>query len=186
MPGWIFFVSPPYQPYPPALQAWGINPGRLLIASPEKSRDILWAAEQGLISGACIAVVGWLPQSGLRYQDLRRLQLACRRGGAPGFFFRPLQALEERSPAALRLRLQAQAQGLAISINKQPGGHAGQQIMMSRDKTLLRRKIPSLSLPSLTSVDLHTGHSSIVADVTTSSSGKFTPQYTSQQDSLKQ
>ena len=164
-PGWLFFIAPPYLPFPPALWVRGIDPARLLIAAPDRPDDILWAAEQALLSGACVAVVAWLPRRGLRYPHLRRLQLACRRGDVPGFFFRPSLAIQERSPATVRLYLQAQQQGLKITINKQPGGHAGQTVTIARDASLLRRKIPSVSLPSLTSVDLYTGTPFVTAGV---------------------
>ena len=44
-PGWIAWVAPPFQPYPPALQQRGINLSRLLIVRPKNDSEILWSAE---------------------------------------------------------------------------------------------------------------------------------------------
>src|SRR6187397_380765 len=53
--GWLAWISPPYQPYAPALAACGIDVSRVLVVRAEPS---LWAMEQALRSGACSAVLG--------------------------------------------------------------------------------------------------------------------------------
>jgi len=55
--GWIAWIRPPFEPYPPALQQWGVNLSRILIVRPKKPADTLWAAEQALSSGTCVAVL---------------------------------------------------------------------------------------------------------------------------------
>jgi cell division inhibitor SulA/protein ImuA len=119
-PGWIAWIAPPFQPYPPALNAWGINLSRLLIVRPKDDSEILWSAEQALASGTCSAVLLW-PQ-GLDDQSSRRLQLAAEKGQSWALAFRPLSARNEPSAAALRIQLQAQAEGVALEIFKSRGG----------------------------------------------------------------
>lgn len=119
-PGWVAWVAPPFQPYPPALDAWGINLSRLLIVRPKATGDILWSAEQALSSGTCAAVLLWPEQ--LSDQDSRRLQLAAGKGQSWAVAFRPLEARGEPSAAALRLEIHADPSGTHLEIFKSRGG----------------------------------------------------------------
>jgi cell division inhibitor SulA/protein ImuA len=119
-PGWIAWVAPPFQPYPPALQQCGIDLSRMLIVRPKDSSEILWSAEQALSSGTCAAVLLW-PES-LDDQASRRLQLAAEKGHSRAIAFRPLTASRQASAAALRLELHADAQGMRVHILKSRGG----------------------------------------------------------------
>jgi cell division inhibitor SulA/protein ImuA len=119
-PGWIAWVAPPFQPYPPALQKCGINLARMLIVRPKNASEVLWSAEQVLSSGTCAAVLLW-PQV-LDDQASRRLQLAAEKGGSWAIAFRPLSARHEPSAAALRLELSAGDQGTRLAILKSRGG----------------------------------------------------------------
>ena len=120
-PGWIAWVAPPLQPYPPALQQCGIDLSRMLIVRPQNADEILWSAEQALSSGTCAAVLFW-PEF-LDDQASRRLQLAAEKGRSWAIAFRPLAARRQASAAALRLELCAGAQGTRIRILKSRGGH---------------------------------------------------------------
>jgi hypothetical protein len=119
-PGWIAWVAPPFQPYPPALSQWGINLSRLLIVRPKHADDILWSAEQALSSGTCAAVLFW-PRS-LGDQESRRLQLAAERGNSWAIAFRPRSARRATSAAALRIEMRADEQGTHLDIFKSRGG----------------------------------------------------------------
>lgn len=119
-PGWIAWVAPPFQPYPPALEAWRIDLSRLLIVRPRDAGEVLWSAEQALSSGTCAAVLLW-PDS-LDDQASRRLQLAAEKGQSWAIAFRPLRARHEPSAAALRIALSAGTDGTALSILKSRGG----------------------------------------------------------------
>jgi len=119
-PGWIAWVAPPFQPYPPALQQWGINLSRMLIVRPKSDSEVLWSAEQALSSGTCAAVLLW-PET-LDDQASRRLQLAAEKGGSWAIAFRPLAARTEPSAAALRIELQSGRSGTRLSILKSRGG----------------------------------------------------------------
>jgi len=118
--GWIAWIAPPFEPYPPALQQWGINLARILIVRPKQSQEILWAAEQALSSGNCAAVLLW--SKSLDDAASRRLQLAAETGRSWAIAFRPLQALSQPSAAALRIRLEAGEQGTDLRIVKVRGG----------------------------------------------------------------
>jgi cell division inhibitor SulA/protein ImuA len=107
-------------PYAPALAAAGLALKRLLVARTQAADDAWWAAEQALRSGACGTVLAWLRAPDER--RMRRLQLAAETGRAWGVLFRPGCAAQERSPAALRLRLVPAASGLAVYVLKRRGG----------------------------------------------------------------
>jgi hypothetical protein len=120
-PGWIAWIAPPLQPYPPALQQSGINLSRMLVVRPKNSSEILWSAEQALSSGTCAAVLLW-PDT-LDDQASRRLQLAAEKGQSWAIAFRPLSARTEPSAAALRVAVHSGEQGTRLSILKSRGGH---------------------------------------------------------------
>jgi len=119
-PGWIAWVAPPFQPYPPALQKFGINLARMLIVRPRNDSEALGSAEQALSSGTCAAVLLWPHR--LDDQASRRLQLAAEKGGSWAIAFRPLAARHEPSAAALRLELSADHRGTRLAILKSRGG----------------------------------------------------------------
>ena len=119
-PGWIAWVSPPFQPYPPALQQWGIDLSRMLIVRPKDDSEMLWSAEQALSSGTCAAVLLWPDK--LSDQASRRLQLAAEKGASWAIAFRPPAARREPSAAALRIELLASHEGTRLSILKSRGG----------------------------------------------------------------
>ena len=119
-PGWIAWVAPPFQPYPPALQQWGIDLSRLLIVRPKDDSEVLWSAEQALSSGTCAAVLLW-PEK-LDDQSSRRLQLAAEKGQSWAVAFRPLAARREPSAATLRIEMQAGQQGTRLDVFKSRGG----------------------------------------------------------------
>lgn len=118
-PGWIAWVAPPFHPYPPALQEWGMNLSRLLVVRPREDTEILWSAEQALSSGTCSAVLLW-PEW---FDDRagRRLQLAAEKGGSWAIVFRPLAACKEPSAATLRIAVQAGSAGTDLHIFKNRG-----------------------------------------------------------------
>lgn len=125
-PGWIAWIAPPFQPYPPALQQCGIDLSRMLIVRPRDPSEVLWSAEQALSSGTCAAVLFW-PET-LDDQASRRLQLAAEKGHSWAIAFRPMLARKQPSAAALRLELHPEGtrhssgQGTRIHILKSRGG----------------------------------------------------------------
>lgn len=118
--GWIAWVAPPFQPYPPALVQWGVDISRVLIVRPGKTTEALWAAEQALASGNCSAVLLW--SNALDDASSRRLQLAAEEGQAWAVAFRSLATAAQPSAAALRLRIVPGRDGTELSILKSRGG----------------------------------------------------------------
>ena len=123
---WIAWVDPPFVPYAPALEAAGIDLGKLLLIRPEGEREAVWALEQALKTGACSAALGWLPEAGLDFSTLRRLAIAARQGDAWATLFRPAHAVRKASGAELRLRLSPlpslPRERLHVEIVKRHGG----------------------------------------------------------------
>ena len=116
--GWVTWVSPPHQPYAPALVAWGIDLARILVVRAGAATE--WAMDQALRSEACSAVLGWAnPRDP---QALRRLQLAAEQSRSLAVLFRPLAAGLTASPAVLRLALLGASEGLQVRIVKSRGG----------------------------------------------------------------
>lgn len=118
--GWIAWVGPPFEPYPPALMQWGIDLSRVLVVRPKTDPEVLWAAEQALGSGNCAAVLLW--SEVLDDAASRRLQLAAEKGCSWAIAFRSMNALSQSSAAALRIRVMPGARGTDLEIVKSRGG----------------------------------------------------------------
>jgi hypothetical protein len=118
--GWIAWIAPPFEPYPPALQQWGINLSRVLVVRPRLATEVLWAAEQALSSGNCVAVLLW--SESLDDSASRRLQLAAEKGRSWAIAFRSVKAKHQSSAAALRIEVSAGDQGTDLGILKSRGG----------------------------------------------------------------
>jgi len=120
---WLAWISPPYEPYAPALAQQGIELERLLVVRPATATEALWAAEQLLSSGVCAAVLLWLKGTDDRW--LRRLKLAAEAGGALGVLFRPERHRFEPSPAPLRVLLRRGVEEPHLELLKVRGGQPG-------------------------------------------------------------
>ncbi len=135
---WCAWVSPPHEPFAPALESQGVVLERMLVVrtsqaltrhvSRRRSDGVcmdFWAMEQALRSGACGVVLAWLPRVSPR--AIRRLQLAAEQGRALGVLYRSQRFASEASPAMLRLLLEPLGardarQGARISLIKSRGG----------------------------------------------------------------
>jgi cell division inhibitor SulA/protein ImuA len=120
----VALIAPPHIPFAPALLRHGLRLEHFWIIRAQTAADILWSAEQTLRCKSFGAVLAW-PLT-IRDREVRRLQLAAEAGSSIGFVYRPPSAARESSPAAVRLRLQADAVGrLSIDIVKCRGARAG-------------------------------------------------------------
>ena len=116
---WLAWIAPPHLPYPPAFAQSGIRPERLLLVTTGSAPERLWATEQALRSGSCVAVLLWLDAVDDRW--LRRLKLAAEAGGALAVLFRPVGRERDASPATLRVALEPTAAGLDLWVFKSRG-----------------------------------------------------------------
>lgn len=122
-PAWLAWVNSPYLPYAPGLQALDIETGKILLLRKLADEQALWAAEQALRSGNCSVVMLWPGKLGSA--QIRRLQLAAKAGSCMGVLFRSQSASDQASVAALRLRVEADEQGVSVQLLKRRGGWAG-------------------------------------------------------------
>jgi cell division inhibitor SulA/protein ImuA len=141
---WCAWVAPPLHPFGPTLAARGVALERVLVVSQNSPgagwpatrsppyalrasgggpKDVGWAFEQTLRSGACDIALGWL-QSALPRQ-IRRLHLAAERGDTLGVLFRPREAARDSSPAVLRVVVEPTAPGARVTLLKSRGGTRG-------------------------------------------------------------
>jgi hypothetical protein len=120
----VALISPPFIPYAPALWQHGVQLNRLLLFRAQTPRDVLWSFEQTLRCKSFGAALAW--PTTIRDRDIRRLQLAAEAGDSIGFLYRPATAAHDASPAAVRLRLQPDQDGvLRIDIIKCRGARGG-------------------------------------------------------------
>lgn len=114
---WVAFVAPPYLPHTSALTQADLDLSRVLLIHPSAQQDGLCALEQALRGGTCGAVLAW--PAHVDFDTLQRLQLAAKAGNAWCILFRPAEAAQLPSPAALRLKLEplsASGRTLAVQV----------------------------------------------------------------------
>jgi hypothetical protein len=139
---WCVWVTPPLDPFAPALAAHGMILERVLVARAGTS---MWAFEQSLGSGACdvamawarclrarqrasdLGLQGWRADSSdpMSTREIRRLQLAAERGRTLGILFRSQSAARESSPAILRMAVEPLPGGARVTLLKSRGGRNG-------------------------------------------------------------
>jgi len=117
---WCVWITPPLDPFAPALAAHGMSLEHVLIV---RGGTTMWGFEQSLGSGACDVAMAWGRR--LRVREIRRLQLAAERGRSLGVLFRSQSAASESSPAILRLALEPLPQGVRVTLLKSRGGRRG-------------------------------------------------------------
>src|SRR5262249_41215236 len=91
--------------YAPGLAAFGLDPGRLVLAPAGPAKEALGGMEEGLRTPALAAVVGEVGRIGLA--PARRLQLAAERSGVTALLLRPGETRTAPSAALTRWRVAA-------------------------------------------------------------------------------
>lgn len=126
----ILLVQPPH---PPCAQGW-LAPwpadARLWWLQPATLADTLWALNQAVRSGACAAVLAWLPE--VTELALRRLHLAAQAAPTLLVVVRPWACRRQNSPAPLRLGLlPGKAGETEVHFLKMRGGRPVQPIVVA-------------------------------------------------------
>ena len=141
--GWVVWIAPPHVPYAPALAQWGLEISRVLLIHPARDKDALWAMEQALASGTCVAVLAWIHRMDER--SSRRLQLAADKGRSWAIAFRPAQARREPSAAALRLLLRPGSNGTDLDCFKVRGSRPS--LVSDYDDAVVHPSLPLVRMP---------------------------------------
>lgn len=129
--GLVMLAGPPARPCLNTLRRAGLDPRRLLIIRGRDPATLLRACREAAASRSVAALVAWLPRGLDTPTNLRRLHLAANQGDCLLALMRDASALEQPSPAPLRLLLEPRLPGdLHVHIHKQPGGWAGQQLQV--------------------------------------------------------
>ena len=149
---WVVPHNQAWVPYAPALAQCGIDLAHLAIVRAKSTDDALWAAEQGLKSGACRAVLLRINESWCNPLSLRRLHQAAMAGNSILWLMRPLAAANTPSPAGTRIVLQPEDAGvLRLDLIKRRGLPAGKSIrLVTRILACLARKPRCVRAPANT------------------------------------
>jgi len=123
---WIVWVSPPWQPYGPALVQQGVNVNNLLLIHVNNDKERLWAMETCLQSGACSLVLGW-PHKILP-QQIKRLHLAAKKGRGWCLLMRHSDYAQHPSPAPLRMTARMSGAHFELCLIKRRGNWASNWI----------------------------------------------------------
>ncbi|MBZ2189955.1 hypothetical protein K8B33_12665 [Alcanivorax sp. JB21] len=136
--GMIILANPPARPNAAALRRAGLDITRLLILrSSGETRHLLRACLEAAASDSVSALVFWAPANLKDPRQLRRLHLAAQQGRCWLTLIRDPRFAHQSSPAPLRLHWQPQPTSpgqplheARLTVLKQPGGWAGQQITL--------------------------------------------------------
>ena len=135
---WSVLIAPPHGLHAPAWVAGGADCARLAVVAPASRRDLLWATEQVLASGAAGAVVCWA--NGVDPAQVRRLQVAVSGRSTLAFLFRPQRARPDASAAPLRLALSSGRRGmLGVNVFKRRGPPCGRTLYLAVPRPLAWR-----------------------------------------------
>ena len=126
MPGLVVLLNPPAIPLSQAFIQAGLDLERLVVvAAPEKKHFIACFLE--LARASVGTILAWQPEDSLSYTELRKCLLAASESTGLSVMFRPRNAQQQSSPAALRLFVQMLSTGLEVTLFKQKGQLQTQQ-----------------------------------------------------------
>lgn len=131
---YLFLIDPPWLPCAPTLCAAGIDLRRLYIVGTRNSRQLQRALTEILRCSRSGATLCWPQQSLRRYALLRKLQMCAGEGRGLAFLIQDRSGLQQASPAALRLQLDAGRDRMQLQIHKLRGASAGQTIELPRPR----------------------------------------------------
>ncbi len=124
--GYAILLNPPSLPFAQGLIQAGIPLQQLLVIHITNKADFIVSFVELARASSCRLLMAWQPKQTLSYSELRKCQLACSTGNGLYCIFRSLQAQQQSSPAALRLKVDLNQHSLNITILKQRGQLASQ------------------------------------------------------------
>lgn len=128
--GVVAIVQPPGLPCAELLLQENIKLDQIILITPREAKEALWAVEQCLQSGVCSNVLFWHDE--LSFTQARRINLACEKEQASLLLFRDFD--NSIIPACkLSLRLEPEAKGLKIKVQKNRGRSAEVDPLVSFD-----------------------------------------------------
>lgn len=138
---WIISPGQEWVPYAPALVQCGISLEHFAVVRTKSTADALWAAEQGLKSGACRCVLLRMNEMRCSPVSLRRLLQAAISGESVAFLLRPLATANFPSPAGTRIALRPENGGaVRVEFLKRRGLPAGKSVsVVPRPMVCLKR-----------------------------------------------
>ncbi len=107
-------------PYSRGLAALGLDPDRVIIASPRKNRDVLWVVEEAVKAGCLSLVLGEVQGGGVT--AARRLSLAAAEGRTPCVLVSPAGQAAVTATAT-RWRVLPRLSGVDALDPAAPGAH---------------------------------------------------------------
>ena len=139
--GRVYLIAPPKQPHVGGLEQLGLSANQIVWIHANTPVDRLWVTEQIVKSDPAGAILSWLPQA--RPEQIRRLQIHAQSCDAPVFLFRPVAALNDTSPAPLRVAV-ALAGGwqLEVRIPKRRGASLDDALYLAAMPANLESVIP--------------------------------------------
>ena len=138
---WTAFVNPPLRPCTERLMKEGIDPSKVDVLEVP-SNQFAWSLEQ-LANAACTrSILAW-EQETLTTTQLRRLQLACQRGGTQLFLVRQPTYRSQASPAPVRVDIETSPTHFDITVFKQPGTNAKPPVMIPSELSWIQKPSPA-------------------------------------------
>ncbi|MBV7542082.1 translesion DNA synthesis-associated protein ImuA [Acidovorax sp. sic0104] len=139
--GRVYLVAPPKEPHAAGLAQLGVAPHQVVWIKAAKPVDRLWVTEQLLKSDPAGLVMAWLPQA--RPEQIRRLQIHAQTCDCPVMLLRPITALNDTSPAPLRVSVAlAGGWGLEVRIPKRRGASLDGPVVVNATPTNLMQVLP--------------------------------------------
>ena len=104
---YLIMLAPPYLPYIPTFQSFGIREELILVVKTNKVMEKLWVIEQSIRNNSFGALLAWVKEP-CTFEKLRKIQLLAKKGNGLNFIFRSLSAKNTPSPSPLRIAVYSQ------------------------------------------------------------------------------
>ena len=118
--GYIVLLNPPAMPFCQGIVQMGLDLNRIVVVQCANKEGFLKSFVELARAKMCRALLAWQPNKALSYTELRKCLLAASATNL-SVLFRDTQALQQSSPASLRLACDFNGQSLSLNLHKQKG-----------------------------------------------------------------